>query len=77
MQNTIYRSVIDDGETPTVMVATEEVNGFAVFLDGDGSSRYDNSTLIKWFSDGQREAAIEFAVDHSRLLRAGSKLKAI
>jgi hypothetical protein len=48
-----------DGETPFQLCLTEEVNGFAVFTSGYSTG----TTLIKFFSEGERDKAIEWAVN--------------
>ena len=66
----IYRSIIvdadksPDGETPTEIVVTQEVNTLLVWLCGHN----EGSQIIhsdKW----NRDAAIEWAVDKAREMR--------
>ena len=71
MENDIYRKTIvpsresQDGESPTVLYVTKEVNGYGVFLTG---YHVDYGTLLKWFSS--RDDAIEYGVSEaeSRLI---------
>lgn len=68
MKNVLYRKVVvpatksPDGESPSVVTVTEEVNGFAVFFES-----YDDGTnFLEWFRN--RDEAIEYGVDHATSL---------
>lgn len=69
----IYSSIVvpanksPDGETPERVVATKEVNGYAVWREG-----CDGQKLLTFTSTYERAEAIEFAVDAARRLRGGS-----
>lgn len=64
LENVLYRKVIrwasksPDGETPTVIELTEEINGFAIHRQD-----YENgTTLLEWLY-GDKSDAIERAVE--------------
>lgn len=63
MNNELYRKVLvpsydsADGEQPTLLLVTEETNCYAVWEHG-----FLGRELIKWFSLGDREAVLEFAI---------------
>ena len=65
MENIIYsRTLINagdsrDGESPTRIVATEERNGFGVFVE---CSYTAGTEILKWFEPHERNKAIEYAV---------------
>jgi len=65
MKGIIYDKVIVscsesyDGETPMKLYLTEEVNGYAVWLQHCEDKPLE---VLKWFSEWQRQMAIEFAV---------------
>ena len=64
MQNEIYAKTVTpardsaDGETPTRVVLTEEVNGYAIWLQGH---EYEGA-LLYFATSALRSAAIERAV---------------
>lgn len=63
MKNIIYEKTIvpasksEDGQTPTRIILTQEVNGDAVFHSG-----FRGTCVLQWFDPYQRNMAIEQAV---------------
>ena len=78
MENVLYRCVLvpafaaRDGETPTTLNVTQEVNGIAVLIDD-----VDTTRLLKWFLNWQRDEAIEFGVTYAQTHKLPSKPVAV
>jgi hypothetical protein len=47
-----------DGETPTLLIVTQEANGYGVFI----TSFDDGDKLLKWFGPSDKYTAIEHGV---------------
>ncbi|MDE2103522.1 MAG: hypothetical protein KGL39_40150 [Patescibacteria group bacterium] len=64
MKNRIYLKTFigsahtTDGETPFQLHVTEEINGYGVFTTGHDTG----TTLLKWFGEGERDKALEWAI---------------
>lgn len=65
MKDVIYRKTLiqardsEDGEAPTTVTLTRETNGYALILE-----TYSRHPIcLAWFTECQREMAVETAVD--------------
>lgn len=71
MENLIYRKIIvpasdlADGETPTELTLTKEVNGYLILLSSHSSPCGE---VRAWYPCYLRDDAIESAVAHARSL---------
>ena len=70
MNNEIYRGIVvsamdsPDGETPTIVIVTEENNGWGIFLSG-----HNEGIKLKTWVSYSRDRAIEQAIDLKNTLK--------